>query len=452
MTITYARLQNSNDHDLRTLGDKLIEARKVVREVRDAHWATMSRINDAAQAAGRDLTKAQRADYDTAERALDEATRIGQKIDDELFMRTQREGITGGGFLVDHEGRRTGLEGGTSEYRDGDPLTDRQTFAGFVRSRGLAREEESEGLSLQKYLRGALFGEWRGAEAERRAMSGLAAANGQVLIPTVLAASVIDLARAESRVLQAGARLVPMANRQLDVARWVKDPEPQWRGETEAIAEDDATMDKVTLEARSLAVVTKITRELVEDTNIEAELRRALALSFALKIDHAALYGAGDDEPTGLVNTTGVVTTDVAANGGPPSWDVLVDSVGRVRDVNESPTAQIMADRTARSLAKLRAEPDGAYLPAPQYLDGVRRLTTSQVPVNLATGTSVDTSDVITGDFSQLLIGVRTALTMSVLQERYMVEEGSFGLVGWYRGDVAVARPKAFDIVRGVRP
>ena len=33
-----------------------------------------------------------------------------------------------------------------------------------------------------------------------------------------------------------------------------------------------------------------------------------------------------------------------------------------------------------------------------------------------------------------------------------MVEEGSFGLVGWYRGDIAVARPKAFDIVRGVRP
>ncbi len=53
---------------------------------------------------------------------------------------------------------------------------------------------------------------------------------------------------------------------------------------------------------------------------------------------------------------------------------------------------------------------------------------------------------------SQLYVGVRTALTITVLRKRYMVEEGSFGLVGWYRGDVAVARPKAFDIVRGVRP
>jgi HK97 family phage major capsid protein len=74
------------------------------------------------------------------------------------------------------------------------------------------------------------------------------------------------------------------------------------------------------------------------------------------------------------------------------------------------------------------------------------------MPVNLTTGTSNDTSDVFTGDFSQLYVGVRTALTITVLRERYMVDEGSFGLVGWYRGDVAVARPKAVDSVHGIRP
>jgi HK97 family phage major capsid protein len=143
--------------------------------------------------------------------------------------------------------------------------------------------------------------------------------------------------------------------------------------------------------------------------------------------------------------------TNVAANGGPPTWDVLVDFVGRVRDAKETFTAQVMADRTARSLGKQK-DSQGTYLSAPQYLDGVRLLTTSQVPTNLATGTSNDTSDVFTGDFSQLYVGVRTALTITVLRERFMVEEGPFGLVGWYRGDVAVARPKALDIVRGARP
>src|SRR5688500_1431910 len=95
-------------------------------------------------------------------------------------------------------------------------------------------------------------------------------------------------------------------------------------------------MDKVTLEAQSLAVVTKITRELVEDTNVEDELRRALARRFALKIDQGAPYGAGNDEPTGLLDTSGITKTNVAANGGPPTWDLLVDGVGRVRDANET--------------------------------------------------------------------------------------------------------------------
>jgi HK97 family phage major capsid protein len=105
--------------------------------------------------------------------------------------------------------------------------------------------------------------------------------------------------------------------------------------------------------------------ELIEDTNVEAELRRALALGFALKVDMAALYGSGtNDEPTGVVNTSGVTKTNVAANGGPPTWDALVDSVGRVRDANETVTAQVMADRTARSLGKLK-DGSGAYCRPP---------------------------------------------------------------------------------------
>lgn len=344
------------------------------------------------------------------------------------------------------------LNGGTTGYRNGAPLTDRQTFSGYVQASGMAREEESD-LSLRKYLRGAMFGEWNGAENERRAMMSLSGgADGAFLLPTPLAAQIIDLARAQTRVMQAGARIVPMPNRTLDIAQWTGDPAPEWRAEGDPIAESDGTLGTVQLSAKSLAVHTKITRELLEDASeVEDQLRRAFAAGFAKKIDAAALYGTGtDDEPTGLVATTGVTKTAVATDGASPTWTHLVDSVGRVRDANEEPTAQILANRTDRSLSKL-VDTTGQYLAAPGYLDGVRRLATTAVPTNLTTGTNNDTSDVFTGDFSQLLVGVRTNLQISVLRERFMVEEGSYALVGWYRGDIAVARPAAFDIVRGVR-
>lgn len=66
-------------------------------------------------------------------------------------------------------------------------------------------------------------------------------------------------------------------------------------------------------------------------------------------------------------------------------------------------------------------------------------------------GTSTDTSDVFVADWSQLLVGIRTELQISVLAERY-ADYGSIGFVAWMRSDIAVARPKAFDVTTGVRP
>ncbi len=73
------------------------------------------------------------------------------------------------------------------------------------------------------------------------------------------------------------------------------------------------------------------------------------------------------------------------------------------------------------------------------------------MPTTLTVGTSTDTSDVFTADWAQLYVGVRIGLTVTLLQERFMPDAGQFGFVGWWRGDIQVARPKAFDVVTGVR-
>lgn len=339
-------------------------------------------------------------------------------------------------------------------YRDGAPLDDRQTFSGYVRARGLVSEQEQsdQPLSLARCLRGALFQDWTGAAAEQRAMSGLSGAAGGFALPTVLSAEIIDLARSQTRVLEAGARIIPMGERTLDVAKWVSDPDPGWRGEGEAIPESNATIGKLTLEAKTLAVYTKITRELLEDASeIEDQLRLAFAAGFAKKLDIAALYGGGAKEPVGLKATAAVTKTPLAANGASPTWDAVVNSVGRLRDANETPNAMITADRTLRTLGMLK-DNTLQYLPAPSYLDGIARYSTSEVPKNLTVGTSNDTTDLFVGDFTQLYIGIRTQLQIGILSERFMVEEGSYALVGWWRGDVAVARPAAFDVVTGIRP
>lgn len=349
-------------------------------------------------------------------------------------------------------------------YGVGRPIAKDQTFVGYARNvvRDLPVEvldamdaAGSEELSLSKYLKGVITGQWDDARAERvlAAHSGASGVNGGHLIPTLLSTQLIDLARNQTRVLQAGATVVPMANRTLDVPRWITDPTVAWRGEEQAINESQGGLDKITLQAKTLAGLAKASRELLEDTDIDKQLEFAFASAVALAWDMAALYGTGaNSQPKGLRNVDEVIKTPIGgANGATPTnFDFLVDSVGRLRDVNEDPNAMVMADRTQRTLAKLK-DSTAQPLQPPSYLDGLTRYATNQVPINATTGTSNDTTDVFVGDWSKLLLGVRTQVEIGLLKERY-ADTGQVGFLVWFRGDVAVARPKAFNIVTGIRP
>ncbi|MDP9459171.1 MAG: phage major capsid protein [Actinomycetota bacterium] len=339
--------------------------------------------------------------------------------------------------------------GSADRFEVGAPLGERR-MVDYVRARGLVREDE-EDLSFGRYVRGMVTGDWSGADAERRALvEGTATAGGH-LVPTPLSAQIIDRARNATRVMQAGAQVVPMEAQVLKVARIVGDPTAAFHSELATIAASDMTFDAVTLTARSLASRVLISRELMEDAdNVDDEVTKAFAAQFALTVDLAALYGSGTaPEPRGVRNTAGVTKTALDANGAVPTYDALIDSAYRVRGANHEPNAMIYAPRTGRTFAKAK-DTTGQYLTPPAALEGVQRLETVQVPTNLTVGTSTDTSDVFTAAWSELLIGVRTRLEITVLRER-SADVGAYELLAWWRGDVAVARPAAFDVVTGVR-
>lgn len=362
------------------------------------------------------------------------------RAENESHMREQRSRVVG-----------VGAPASTVSYREGKPLTRGQTVEGYVRARQLVRDGEDE-LDFGKYLRGMATGQWDNADAERRAMAEGTTSAGGFLVPTILSSQIIDLVRNQARVLQAGATIVPMENRTLDVPKWVGDPTAAWHTENAVISPSDAILGKVTLTAQSLASNVEVSWELLEDApGVETELREAFAAVFALRLDMAALYGSGTvPEPRGVKNTAGISSASMGANGAAlTSYDPLIDAVGRLQDQNEEPNGIIYAGRTARSLAKLK-DSQLQPLAVPEFLAELPRFSTGQASVTLTQGTSTDASDVFTADWRQLLVGVRTQLVVKPLVERY-ADLGQTGFIAWWRGDVAVARPKAFDILTGVR-
>jgi HK97 family phage major capsid protein len=341
--------------------------------------------------------------------------------------------------------------GREDKFEEGKPLAPEQRLADYVFARGEVPEDQ-QSLDLGKYLRGIVSGDWKNAHRELKAMSEGTNSAGGYMVPTLLSAEIIDLARNQTRVFQAGAKIVPMSNKTVDIAKWTGDPTPAWHTEAATISPSDATIGKVTLTAKTLAGLTIVSRELLEDApNVDQELRDAFAADFALTVDRAALYGSGTPpEPQGVRTASGVTIQSMGTNGAAlsNSWNPFIDAVGALQDNNEQATGIIYAPRTARVIGKF-VDSTGQPLQKPGFLDNVPEYVTNQVPINLTQGTSNVASDAFVADWHQLYVGVRTSLEIRVLTERY-ADTGQVGFVCWWRGDNAVARAKAFTVIEGI--
>ncbi|MFB6775564.1 phage major capsid protein [Streptomyces sp. NPDC056337] len=346
--------------------------------------------------------------------------------------------------------------GGTGPARaDELPLLTReQSFTDWSARHGHAPADGQDEVRLGALLRTWVTGRRDGLNnAELRAMAeGTATAGGHV-VPAPTSAALIDKARSTARVMQAGATVVPMDSQTLKVPRLTGASAPAWRNENAAVAEGDLTLDSVTLTARSMAFLVKMSRELVEDSdpNIVGVIERDMAAQVALEWDRVALRGSGSaPEPRGVRNQTGVTLISHGTNGDTLAnlkYDMLIDAQAVIRAQNFEPNAVIDAPRTEQGLAKLK-DTTGQYIQPPAGL--LPRYPTNQLPINLTVGSSVDTSEVYTGQWDQLYFGLRTGPMTIQLVERY-ADYGQIALLIWMRGDIALAHGEAFAVDLGVR-
>lgn len=277
---------------------------------------------------------------------------------------------------------------------------------------------------------------------------------GGYTVPKHLMSELIDAMRAKTVTVQAGALTVPLETEKTTIARLDSDPQAGWRLESAAVAESDPTFGAVTFTARSLACIVKVSRELLEDSiNIDSALMQAFAGAMGGELDRVALFGSGEaPEPRGLSNTAGISVVSMGDNGGAiTGYGKMLDAIYELENANANPaTAWVMAPRTSRVLNGL-TDTTGQPLNAPKAVSDIPRLVSTVVPVNQTQGTAVNASSIILGDFSQLLIGVRTQLRIEVLREAF-ASTMEYAFLAHLRADIAVAQPKAFAAVKGVIP
>lgn len=427
-----------------------------VRELR----STAAAILNAPAGADGSLTDEQRAAYDGHVADLDRLSGDVTRLERMEAEDANARGVTLAGDPapggVEHRvfagattrAEATGEGWRTPEGERVPVLTVEQRIADFAP----AGEDAASQIGLAGFMRALVNGPR--TDLERRALAEGAVATGGAYLPTPLATEVIDAARVRNAAFQAGARTVPMTAATLRMARIVSDPVPGWRPENALIPESEPVFGDASFKAHTLAVRFTASRELLEDApNMDATLRSVMAAAFARGLDEAVFFGTGQNEqPLGIANTPGVQSVSLGTNGAAlAGYAPFLDAQLALETANEGKvTAIVLAPRTNRTLNGL-VDLQGQPLNKPPVLANVPILATTGVPVNQTQGTANNASAAFMGDFTQVLVGIRTQLQITVLQERF-AEFGQIGFVGWLRADVQLARPAALAKIVGIKP
>jgi HK97 family phage major capsid protein len=301
-------------------------------------------------------------------------------------------------------------------------------------------------LSTGRYFKTLLCGASNDTEA--RALSEGTDSQGGFTTPAPVALNLIDQLRANSVVNQAGATTIPLTSDSQTIAKLASDPTPAFRAENAAVAESDPTFANVTMTPRSMAVLIKVSRELMQDSvNLESELPRILAVAMAKELDRICLLGSGSaPEPRGVANQSGIGT--IALNAALTNYSSLIGAKTAIETANAGPvSAFIMHPRESGDLATL-ADSTGQPLRVPPALEAIPMLGCSAIPIN--TGAGSNESVIFAGNFRHLLIGMRTQIRVEVARELFAANHQT-ALIAHCRFDVQLAHPAAFYTITDVQ-
>lgn len=309
--------------------------------------------------------------------------------------------------------------------------------------------------SIGRFLRGLVVAGADDAQELAEERKGLQIAEdpaGGYTVAGPLASQWVDLLRAQMVLSRAGARTIPMDSKTLTIARLTADASTSWHGESAAITPSDPTFGSLTLNAKTIVCVVKMSLELSQDSvNIEDILGKSLVSAMAGAIDSAGLNGVTANAaaaPAGIFSLSGRNT--VTSIGAPTSWDYVVDGMYELMLDNvaqEDIGAFVAHPAVFKKMRKLKTgiASDLTSLVPPPEVAALPKLWTTAAPLTGGT-----TAKAMIADWRDLLFGVRQQIQVKVLSERFLADTLEVAVVAYARCDFAAARHESFCSLEGI--
>lgn len=230
-----------------------------------------------------------------------------------------------------------------------------------------------------------------------------------------------------------------------------------WVAEGAVASVSKSTIAKVSLTPHRSAVIGAFSKDLLHQTSLDVEkiIMDKVISAHATLIDQAAIAGTGsNNQPTGILNTSGIGSVVGDTNGAAITWANLVklETVVNSNNGNRGKLAYLTNAKVIGAMKTTeRTATNGRYL-----LDGDFKIAngypidwTNLVPSNITKGTGSNLSAMIFGNFEDLYVGHWGGVDIVVDPFTLAAQaDVRFVLNSW--DDVKVVEPKSFAAIQDI--
>ena len=322
-------------------------------------------------------------------------------------------------------------------------------------------------ISISKYLKGAVTGDWRGAEIEKKehkkALGQDIDTAGGFLVPTQISNELIELLKASTVVRSMpGVQTIEMDRDKMTISRVDTPPQVSWGGESTSIAEDtNLSFGEVSLELNKCVCLYKMSNELLMNANqsVDDLVKREMVDAIAIEEDKVFLEGQGGSQPLGFYYHPKVQSTDLSAA---IDFDNILDGEYQIESQNAMLTGWVANPRVKNNLRQLK-DGNGNYI----YQDRMGQVTdagnanmgdlygkvakfTTTIPTTLRPAASE--TYMVGGAWNNLIIGQKPQIRIETTNtggDSFQYDQVWIRVVSYV--DMALRHPETFTVIKGIQ-
>jgi len=410
-------------------------------------------LNDKAEAESRELTV---EELDSIDKDIEEV----EKLNSEIAKAESREKV------MAEAAARSVAAGVKTPGKEEKQAAEKYSFMEFVRQ---ARGGKLEGLYKEMDAEARVEANKAGVSinhlgipsfvldgiAKRDITAGTPTAQGLVIGEEKR--GIIEYLEAKTVLGQMGADFMGGLIGNISWPREDSSVAASWKSENATSAEVTPTVEEITMSPNRLTAFIDISNQLIKQTSpsIENRQRARLLNALARGIEIAAINGTGsNNQPLGLLGTSGIGSVSLGANGGDITWSAVVE-LWKECAIDNADIGNLAYLTTPQAIFKMRtilksSGVSGYILPEGNTLNGYNVMSSNTVPSNLDKGGSSSTlSAMIFGNWNDLAIGMWGGL--DILVDPYTQgKEGLTAVIATAYADVAVLRPQSFAAIQDI--